>query len=199
MQNRRTTRFLLLLVGFYILPPIAILLNIVPYRYRFLLLLAMPLIMIGVKLDKKSIPKDFGITTKKIRESIVSVVPATVGIILISLFFSFMKGERVDNSSLSICFYFFYIIISCPLQEFAYRGYLYRLLELLGLQKWTIVFLGASLYGFMHVIYMDIPMLLTTSIVGVVWNINYSKFRNLAGVTLSHSIIGVVSILLGLI
>ena len=56
-----------------------------------------------------------------------------------------------------------------------------------------------STYAFIHVIYGDPLILAATLAIGIAWGTIYLRYPNLWGVTLSHAVIGVVSILVGLV
>ena len=193
-------RAILLILAFYIMPPLVIITNLVPYQYRFHLLIGIIPLMLLIKPSSITSLTDLGITTKKLQQSILAVLPITVVMVLpMIILASISKDPRIDNSYLPLAFYIFYIVISCPLQEFSYRGYLFQLMHLLALNKWSRIIIGALLYGFVHIIYQDIWTFMFTLVAGLLWNIHYEKFRNLASVTFSHIILGTATILLGLI
>lgn len=189
-----------LIIIFYVLPPSAIALNLIPFQYRFPLLIAVAPILMLIKPDRQTTVADLGIAKKGAIPSILSIIPTTLVLLLPLLAFALSSSSpRIDNSSLPVLFYVFYILVSCPLQEFAYRGYLFRLMTLLSFGKWARILFGAFLYSFVHIIYLDSFTLLSTLFTGVLWNIHYDKYRNLAGVTISHIILGAATIFLGLI
>ncbi|MGB7439857.1 MAG: CPBP family intramembrane glutamic endopeptidase [Coleofasciculaceae cyanobacterium] len=190
---------ILLILAFYILPPIAIVLNWIPFSFRFILLTSVAPLMFFFRPSNHTKNIDLGITKRKLRESIFAIIPITLLLALPIVILSLLNEPRVDNSGLSIYFYLFYVLISCPFQEFAYRGYLFHSLEILALGKWARIMIAAALYSFVHIVYIDSYIVVSTLLAGILWNIHYDKFRNLASVTLSHSILGTLSIILGLI
>lgn len=199
-SSGKRLRAILLILVFYVLPPVAILVNIIPFQYRFPLLMALTPVMMLVKPDRETTLADLGITLRNSHKSIVTIIPLTILLILPMLVVSLTASTpRIDNSSLPVAFYAFYIFISCPFQEFAYRGYLFRLMQLLSLGKWSRILIGAALYSFVHIIYQDVWTLIFTLFAGILWNIHYDKFRNLASVTFSHIVLGTITILLGFI
>lgn len=54
-------------------------------------------------------------------------------------------------------------------------------------------------YAFVHIIYKDILTVILTFIIGLIWYNLYRKDKNLLGVSISHCIIGMITILLGII
>ena len=120
--------------------------------------------------------------------------------IFLQLCFTFIVGwVRIDNSEIPWGFYLFFIFISSPSQEILYRGYLFNLLSEAGLNRLTSIGLSSILYSFVHLIYLDIPTLVITLIIGIFWGMNYEKYRNIYGVIFSHSILGSMAILAGII
>ena len=92
----------------------------------------------------------------------------------------------------------FYIIISCPIQEFLYRG-VFGYFEKQYNNKYIWLILSSFCYAFMHVIYKDMLTCILTFIIGIIWYILYRKDYNLIGVSISHIIIGILTISLGII
>lgn len=192
-------RVILLLFFLYLLPPTAITLGIIPFGLRFALLTAITPLLFLIRPTKTTTRQQMGITTKGWVRSIVNVIPVTLIIALPMLVLVIMSEPRYDNSGLTMLFYAFYVFISCPFQEFAYRGFLFPALDILKLSKWEKIILAAILYSLVHIIYKDPFVLLFTFVAGLLWNISYEKYRNIVGVVLSHSVLGTISILLGLI
>jgi uncharacterized protein len=192
-------RVVLLISIFYIFPPAAIVFHLIPFNLRFFLLMAIAPTLFFVRPAVAITNRDLGITKHNLVESIVAIVPITLSLALLTVASAAVNQPRYDNSSLSMGFYLFYVLISCPFQEFVYRGYLFPALTILPLGKWARMMIAAVLYSFVHIIYADTYILCSTLISGLLWNIHYDKYRNLAGVTISHAILGVLTIGLGLI
>lgn len=55
------------------------------------------------------------------------------------------------------------------------------------------------MYSFVHIIYKDIITIILTFIIGIIWFYLYRKDKNLFGVSLSHCIVGILTIFLGII
>lgn len=58
---------------------------------------------------------------------------------------------------------------------------------------------AAALFGYVHIIYGDVLTVVIMSIVGLVWYRAYQRSSNLIGVTISHVVLGVMTIALGII
>jgi membrane protease YdiL (CAAX protease family) len=61
------------------------------------------------------------------------------------------------------------------------------------------VALSASLFGFMHIIYHDLPTILLTLFAGLIWAVVFHATRKVWIVALSHAALGVVAIVAGLV
>lgn len=94
-------------------------------------------------------------------------------------------------------FYLFYIGISSPAQEFLFRASLSHLLTSLLANRHAKVFISSVLYSLVHIIYRDPATLVITFLMGLVWGYSYERYRNLAGVSASHAVLGLISILTG--
>ncbi|MDC0833602.1 CPBP family intramembrane metalloprotease [Geitlerinema sp. CS-897] len=177
----------------------AIVLHLIPFEFRFILLTAITPILFFLRPSAETKNIDLGLNSHNLSESIVAVMPLTLLMALPIFVIAAAIEPRYDNSELSIFFYIFYILISCPFQEFAYRGYLFTALDILSISRWSKIIVAAILYSFVHIVYRDNYILIFTFISGIIWNIHYEKYRNLVSVAVSHSILGVLTIILKLI
>lgn len=190
----------LLLIGiFFILMPATIALRLIPFEWRFVLLTAITLVLFFLRPTKQTQNTDLGIKRQNTVKSVVEIIPVTVLLAIPIMVIAVVSEPRYDNSGLTVLFYVFYVLLSCPFQEFAYRGYLFHALDILQVRKWQRIAVAAILYSFVHIIYDDPYILLSTFIAGFLWNIYYDVQRNLVGVTFSHAVLGLLTIALGLI
>lgn len=189
--------FFILLI--YILPVILVLFNIISYSYRFQVLLSASIIILIFSIISRTSPKDLGLTSKNFKISFTKIIPTTI-IFSMPMLVAYLSGwSRIDNSSIPWMFYIFHIFISSPAQEFIYRGFLFNYLRIAGYDKTIILVVSSILYSFVHAIYYDIPTIIFTLICGFYWGMIYSKYKNLYSVIFSHSILGALTILAGLI
>jgi uncharacterized protein len=192
-------KIIALIFAFYIFPPIAITVQLIPYNLRFFLLMSITPLLWFIRPAAIMTNQNLGINRHNLTDSIIAIFPLSLILAVLTMIAAVANQPRYDNSGLSIGFYLFYVLVSCPFQEFAYRGYLFPALDTLSLQKWVRIIIAAILYSFLHIIYKDIYIIVFTFITGLIWNIHYEKYRNLASVTVSHIILGVLTIRLGLI
>ena len=118
MKNKLLLSIILII---YILVPIIILFSDYLYEIKFYLLTGIGLaIFILMKLFKVS-NEELGITNKNIWKSIKRYL---ILIIISAMFILIFKLLHIDkyNPDETLLFYIFYIFVSCPIQEFLYRG-----------------------------------------------------------------------------
>ncbi|HEM6153637.1 TPA: CPBP family intramembrane metalloprotease [Streptococcus suis] len=127
----------------------------------------------------------------------VTVLTVILGILGVLLYLTGIGGRFSPNETVS--FYLFYIFISSPAQEFLYRGALVRILTRLNVSERSKMIVSSALYSFVHIIYKDFWTLVLTFCIGIIWYRSYRKTNNLLGVCVSHAVLGIVTILAGVI
>ena len=198
-DGNKLVKVVLIIFILYILPVVLMLIKIIPFEYRFYVLeIATVSVFIysmvsGVKFNQ------LGFTRRNFKASVLNVLPMTVLFSIPMILGYFLGWIRLDNSAIPWQFYLFFVFISSPSQEFLYRGFLFHIFSEVDLNKQWRITLSSVLYSFVHAIYLDIPTLVLTLIIGLFWGLNYDKFRNISSVILSHSILGAIAILVGLI
>lgn len=80
-----------------------------------------------------------------------------------------------------------------------YFAALSRMLQELRLHRVLELGVAAALFGYAHIIYGDILTVVVMGIVGLFWYQAYQRSSNVIGVTMSHVILGVMTIALGII
>ena len=189
----------LIILLIYISPVFLILTGLISFEYRFYVLEVATILVVLYSLLTNVRLNKLGFTRKKLRASIKHILPITLIFALPIVLTLIVGREIIDNSKIPWGFYLFFVFISSPSQEILYRGYLFHLLSEAGLNRLTSIGLSSILYSFVHLIYLDIPTLVITLIIGIFWGINYEKYRNIYGVIFSHSILGAMAILAGII
>ena len=190
-------KLLLSILAIYILVPILILFNNYLYGIKFYLLTIIGLIIFFLMKLFKVPNKDLGITKENLFKSIKRNLPLIVLCVIIIMLFKLFHFDKY-NPDETILFYLFYIFISCPIQEFLYRG-VFGYFDMNSKYNYLWIVLSSLCYSFVHIIYKDVLTCILTFIIGIIWYIIYKKDKNLCGVTLSHMILGVVTIVLGII
>ena len=195
MKKNKILLIIILLI--YLFIPILIFYNNYLYKFKFYILVSIGLIVyLLLKLFKVS-NKELGITKnnllKSIKRNIILIILCIIGIIIFKLF-----NLNKYNPTETICFYMFYIFISCPIQEFLYRG-VFGYFDMNSKYNFIWLILSSLFYSFIHIIYRDYLTCIITFIIGIVWYLIYKKDYNLCGVVLSHIVLGILTITLGII
>ncbi len=178
----------------YILIPFLILIFPVLFQYKFYILTILGLLIYFI-LRKFGIKnEELGIKRGNIVNSILNNLPICVVSIIIIFLIKILGFDKFTPNE-TMYFYVFYIFVSCPLQEFLYRG----IFGYFDNGKNYILFLSSFMYSFVHIIYKDIITIILTFIIGIIWFGVYRKDKNLFGVSLSHCIVGILTICLGII
>lgn len=147
---------------------------------------------------------DLGLTSKKFLPAIKALILpslAAAGLILIGYWLqlsSLMIPEIIKdvNSRPPLVTALRYILFSVPVQEVLCRLYLINRLERLRRQRIFNLIYAAALFGALHMAF-DNPFLTFGSLaLGWIWAANFMKYKNLFAVIISHSLIGLVYILL---
>ncbi len=104
-----------------------------------------------------------------------------------------------DLEEKSIAYYQNYLGLSCPAQEFLYRGLIFAELLRRGVGKYPFIVISSLNFMYLHIFYMEPMILLLTFLVGILWGWFFWKYRNLWLCMVSHMIIGVPTIVLGFV
>lgn len=182
----------------YVGLPILILVDVIPFDLKFVALTAGGLATyILFRLAGYS-NTSLGLTAKGAGRSLLRVAPLTVLLLVAALVLYLVGYSRIDPTE-DWLFFLFYIFISCPVQEFLYRGALTAFGDSIKLPTWGTLLLTSVLYSFVHVIYLDWLTVAATLLIGFYWFWAYNGARTLIGVSVSHAVLGVVTIAAGLI
>jgi membrane protease YdiL (CAAX protease family) len=94
----------------------------------------------------------------------------------------------------------FYVLVSCPAQEFACRGFLFAGMRRHGVMgHWPQILISAVTYAILHIVYRNWLSFLAPLCIGLVWAAIYRRYPNLWAVVLSHTVLGLISIAIGLV
>jgi len=194
MKNKILLTVILLI---YIFVPILIYNNKFLYDIKFYILVVLGIIIYLIMRLFKVKNKDLGITKNNLLKSVKRNIMLIVIFIAIILIFKVLHLDKYTSDE-TIWFYLFYIFISCPIQEFLYRG-VFGYFEKVYKKKYWFLLLSSFMYSFVHIIYKDYLTCILTFIIGIIWYLLYRKDYNLAGVSLSHTILGILTISLGIV
>jgi membrane protease YdiL (CAAX protease family) len=126
-----------------------------------------------------------GITRKYLADSLVyNNVITVIGLVVISvlgLTIGF-KPIAIDPAWLA-----FYVIISVPIQELVFRGFVQTQLYRYG--EHPAIAATAAIYALVH--YYSFTLVLLTFFAGAAWGYAFSRRPNILGPIVSHAILGV--------
>lgn len=201
VKQKRTIKpveLLGIVVTVYVLPVILILTRVISFEYKFHVLVAGAILVFAFLRWRGFTLSDLGWPSLGGLQSIRDVIPLTLILVAVAvLVYVFGNVTRIPNERWP--FFLFYIFISSPAQEFLFRAALHRMFTSVGVQRTAQIILSALLYCFIHAIYRDPWTLVLTFAIGILWFRLYTKTQHLLGVSVSHAILGVITILLGIV
>lgn len=189
--------FTLILI-IYISMPLVICFNSFLFKYKFYILTIIGLTFYLILRIIGASNDELGISKNNIGKSVIRNLPIII-IISIIIFMAKIIGINRFTPNESFLFYIFYIFVSCPIQEFLYRGLFGYFNQRLIKNNTAMLLLSSLCYSFVHIIYQDLFTCLITFIMGLIWYHLYKKDNNLVGVSLSHIVLGILTIYLGII
>lgn len=200
IQSAKLIRFLLLLASVYYLPPILLWLGVIPFSLRFYVLVVMALLVVIYAFVRKVSLRELGLRRDTLGGS--CLWNGLVSIVLVMLMIGAYQAGWIRKPTIPSwnLFFVFYVFVSSPSQEFLFRSNMFAELNRSGIRTavWQIL-ISSVTYSFMHVFYNDAITLGITLLMGIVWGLIYRKYPNFWGVAFSHAVLGVVSILVGVI
>ena len=196
--HHRQIIYLCAIICVYFMPPILICIGVIPWNMKFVALVVGLVMLYIVMRILGNTHSDIGITRQRTSYSLKTVLPITIALIIAAGLFLLLEKPQFSPTE-GIGFYVFYILISCPAQELLFRGILSRMLQELRLHRVLELGVAAALFGYVHIIYGDILTVVIMGIVGLFWYRAYQRSSNLIGVTISHVVLGVMTIALGII
>ena len=199
-MSNKVIKFLVFVILAYYLPVILIWIGVIPFEFRFHILVAMAILMGVYAFVSKHSLKDLGIRSDTLKPSLLW--NGTLSAIFVVLMYALYAAKLIREPTVPswTLFYVFYVFISSPAQEFIYRSVMFSEMNRAEIRNPAFqVIISAVTFSFLHVIYNDWITLAVGLFIGVVWGIVYYKQPNFWGVAISHAILGVVSIATGLI
>lgn len=198
--SSRIRDFLFSVFILYYLPPLSLWSGIIPFAWRFKLLAIMAAIMVAYDYRHGFSLKELGFRQDTLKGSLILNIIVSI-LFVIFMLLSFEKGlirtPTIPGWKLFFAYYFF---VSCPLQEFLFRSNLFALMKRAGIKGALLqITVSAVTYSFLHIFYNDLITLATTLTIGLMWGGIYYKYPNFWGVAISHAVLGVVAIKVGLI
>lgn len=181
----------------FLLPVFLLYFNIIPSQLRFITLLVVATLLLGVIRQSKWTYKDLGIVSKWHKDLVPYMVFTLAGISFLYWLATLVPHEPFlrwwDNRH----FLFLFIPISV-LQEVIFRGILIRMLKSVFANIPLIILINAVVFAIMHVIYINHTFVLPlTFIGGVAFAWMYIQYPNLILISISHTIFNFSAMILG--
>ena len=197
-ERRKVVCYALIILCIYIGLPTFILVGILSFDFKFYFLTIGAVLTYAFARGLGISNAEMGITKINCKKSIVAVLPITIIFALAGIVIWVLGYSRIAPNE-SMYFFVFYILISSPVQEFLYRGAIPGMLNKMNYGYHVQLIVSSVLYSFVHIIYKDWITLGLTLIMGIIWFVSYKKSNNILGVSISHAVLGVVTILAGII
>jgi len=200
LDRASRTRHLLSIIFLYYLPPFLIWTGALPFTWRFQILTAMTVLMIGYDYLLAIGPKELGIRRDTLKGSLL-VNAATSVLLAAGISLAFKAGViRKPTIPAWKAFFVYYVFVSGPSQEFLFRSNFFALMRRANIGGVVLPIIASAVtYSFLHLFYNDLITIMVTFVAGLLWGWIYHKYPNFWGVALSHSVLGAVSIMVGLI
>jgi hypothetical protein len=192
--------FSIFIISFYYAPILLLWFEIIPFEFRFHILLAVTLLSAVYVFFRCHSLRDLGIRFDNVKAALFlnSILILSVVVIFAALYhpkdiIDFIVPEWSWFNA-------FYILISAPSQEFLFRSVLFAELKKIDVgSEFAKIGFTSVTYCFLHIIYNDLTTLIVTLLMGIIWGAIYKVTNNFWGVAFSHAILGAISISIGLI
>lgn len=181
----------------FVIPTLLLYFKIIPGNFRIIMLFGIALLMLGIIKHNSWTFKDLGIT-KKFMKDFAPYLLFTVGGALFLIWLSaIVPHSPFLNWWKSAKFLLLFIPLSV-VQEIVFRGVLMKLLRHAFTNPILIIGLNASVFALIHVIYVNMTFVLPmTFIAGVGFAWIYYKYPNLILISISHTILNFIGMVLG--
>jgi membrane protease YdiL (CAAX protease family) len=189
-------RLFSILVAMYIAPVVLLRLGVIPYQWRFSVLIVMAIVAAGFAVVRDHSANGLGMIRPRLMHILAWVVVPSV-LLLAGIFWADLAHRLAATPRWP--FYLFFVLISAPAQEFLYRSFLLAELTAARIPRLGMVVVSAGLYSFMHTIARDTMTTLLTFLVGLIWAAIFLRTGNFFIVALSHAGLGVAALTLGVI
>jgi membrane protease YdiL (CAAX protease family) len=166
--------------------------------WRFILLSVSSLFIYGIIRREEWSLKEMGIRHDNLKKALPFYLVFTIlGIVILLLIKDLAELPKITDKAFIIKTWVFFLPISF-FQEFAFRSFLIPRLKSVFHNKYTIIFINAILFTFLHIIYPNMAVVLPLIFVsGLLFAWLYLKYPNLVLISISHSILNILAMLLG--
>lgn len=193
--------FLTVLVAAFYIPVTLIWSGIIPFQYRFHLSAMFIVFVLVFCAMRQHGLRDLGFRYDNLGGSLFwNGIFCLIGGVV--LFLLYKAGyQKSPYRTVSQHCYLAYIFLLAPAQEFFFRGVLFAEIKktMLNASRWALLLITSVSFCFLHVIYGHLPMVIITFCAAILWGIIYDRHPNIWGVSISHSLLGIIAIAFGII
>ena len=191
---------LFLLLCMFYTPPALIWLGIIPFKYRFHALFCVLTGFLFYCILRRFSLYELGFRKDNLNTSVCwNLLFCIIG--AVGLYATHKAGLlRPRHVPYLPYAYAAYIFLLGPVQEIVFRGVLFAEMKRIHIldNRWILLVSSLS-FCFLHIIYRYPPLLIIAFISGLVWSAIFSKWPNIWGIALSHSLLGALAMFLGVI
>jgi membrane protease YdiL (CAAX protease family) len=183
----------------FILPVLLLYFKVVPANWRMILLVVSSLFIYGIIRYEHWNYAEMGIRHDNFKKALPFYLFFTVlGLAALFLIYHKVNLPREIYTKLFYLRNFVFFLPSSFFQEFAFRSFLMPRLRIIFDNKYYIIFVNAILFTLMHTIYLSLGVVLPLVFVaGVFFAWLYLKYPNLVLISLAHSALNLIAVLLG--
>lgn len=181
----------------YIIPILLLYFGVIPKDLRAVMLFGVAILLLGIIKHAKWSYSDMGIHKNFMKDIIPYTLMTVGGVLFLVWLAQIVPHEPFLNWWKNLRFLLLFIPVSI-LQEIVFRGILMNMLGRVFSSPIFIIALNATVFAFMHVIYLNSVFVLPmTFIAGIGFAWMYFKYKNLILISISHTILNFVAMILG--
>jgi membrane protease YdiL (CAAX protease family) len=197
--RHRFARLIAIVLVLYVLPITLVCAGVVPFEYRNFILVAMAGAA-GLLSWAKHTHASRGWRSDNLLHSLrLNGIFLLFTLFVLAICVLFEPIRRLPHPP-GAWFGIFYVLVSCPAQEFLFRSFLWAELRSARSDSRLLEFtLLVIPYTLIHWVYKDPVTMVLTFGAGVAWYLIYRRAPNWFGVTLAHSAAGLSMIILGFV
>ncbi|MCX6754313.1 MAG: CPBP family intramembrane metalloprotease [Candidatus Nomurabacteria bacterium] len=181
----------------FLIPILLLYLKVITSNFRIILLLAITLLLYGITRYENWNNKDFGIQQDWKKYFWQYVIFTILGVVFLVALEELEIAKPFLNWWKNAKFLLLFIPLSVA-QELIFRGVLMNMFRRVFSNPLFIIVLNASLFSLMHIIYLHSYFVLPVTFIGgigLAWM--YYKYENLVLISISHTILNFVGMILG--
>lgn len=181
----------------YIIPILLLYFGVIPKDLRAVMLFGVAILLLGIIKHAKWSYLDIGIHKNFMKDIIPYTLMTVGGVLFLVWLAQIVPHEPFLNWWKNLRFLLLFIPVSI-LQEIVFRGILMNMLRRVFSSPIFIISLNATVFAFMHVIYLNSVFVLPmTFIAGIGFAWMYFRYKNLILISISHTILNFVAMILG--